>query len=114
MIIARAPFMVMVVLPIVSIVLLFVLVRGIVVNYNRISPFLKSIMLKNLKMDISENIFDKNMHEIVSMMIDIEENIFVFEDLDRFNANTNISSRVYGQKFYFWKRQTDSHGWAVY
>ena len=36
------------------------------------------------------------------------------EDLDRFNANTNISSRVYGQKFYFWKRQTDSHVWAVY
>ena len=94
MIIARAPFMVMVVLPIVFIVLLFVLVRGIVVNYNRISPFLKSIMLKNLKMDISENIFDKNMHEIVSMMIDIEENIFVFEDLDRFNESIMIFEKL--------------------
>lgn len=90
----RVSFIVMIaiLIVIVFIVLLYVFVRGIMIYYNKLSPFLKSLMIKDLKLEeCNNNIFDRNIHEIVNMMIDIEENVFIFEDLDRYKDKSHNS-----------------------
>ena len=53
-------------------------------DLDRILTYVKTISFNGVKADIrNENIIDKYLHEILNLAINVDENIFIFEDLDR-------------------------------
>ena len=70
-----------------SLLVIVIFISCIVVNYDNLLPYIKTIIFKNAKIDISnESIINQYLHEIMSFMIDVEESVFIFEDLDRYES----------------------------
>ncbi len=64
---------------------LIIFVNSIVVNYDKSFIYIKSIVFKNARIDTANtSIINHYLHEIMNFMIDAEESVFIFEDLDRY------------------------------
>lgn len=65
---------------------LIIFINNIVKNYDKFLPNIKSIIFKNTNIDMANtSIINNYLHEIINFMIDVEESVFIFEDLDRYN-----------------------------
>ena len=72
-----------------AMLMLFILsyfsIKKIIKSFARMTKYIKNINIDKVKAEFSDNnsIIDKNIHEIINMIINIDENILIFEDLDR-------------------------------
>ena len=65
--------------------ILIVCVGSVVTNYDKLLPYIKSIVFKNARIDTANmSIINHYLHEIMNYMVDAEESVFIFEDLDRY------------------------------
>ena len=91
---SRIPKLYIIVILVFCLTALIVFISSVVTNYDKLLPYIKSIIFKNTKIDISDaSTINNYLHEIMNFMIDVEESVFIFEDLDRY-VNYNIFEKL--------------------
>lgn len=91
---SRIPKLYIIVILVFCLTALIVFISSVVTNYDKLLPYIKSIIFKNTKIDMSDaSTINNYLHEIMNFMIDVEESVFIFEDLDRY-VNYNIFEKL--------------------